>query len=275
MINDEEKYNELRKLLKSAPRVSAKADFEKKLFARIKTLSTENTSVISKKDKQFSLTKLIGSIFRPSFTPAYGFGLILVAAISVYLIYFINFKNKSGDSNEISTYNTQGEFIIYMKKDNNKSEISTLSPDELKSLHNNNNNAPYEPHSDYMLKHESPRPSETDTYPDRYKDTYEIETQKLNETGREKGVDAKEERKTDDAIMKRDTKTNIKGEMKKEGSDLKKSLDEQGKGNENTIIKKEAKEIKPKNDSVNKKLKKDSINLKPESEAEQKQESDK
>lgn len=273
MINDEEKYNELRKLLKSAPMVKAKADFEKKLFARIKTLSTENAEVISKKDKQFSLTKLIGSIFRPSFTPAYGFGLILVAAISVYLIYLINFKNQSEDSIDISSYNNQGEFIIYMKKDNNKSEISTLSPDELKSLHNNN--APYEPHSDYILKHESPRPFEKETYPDRIKDSYETETQKLNETGREKGVDAKEERKTDDAIMKRDAKTDIKGEMKKEGSDLKKSLDEQGKGNENTIIKKEAKEIKPKNDSVNKKLKKDSINLKPESEAEQKQESDK
>src|SRR5215211_1458669 len=99
---DEEKYKSLRNTLKSSARVKAKADFEARLFERIREAekSAFKSDAFNSQPQVVKLVKhkkgfaeILGGLFKPAFVPALGLTFVLLIAVVVYFGYF----NKMSD----------------------------------------------------------------------------------------------------------------------------------------------------------------------------------
>ena len=214
MIQDDEKYKSLRDSLSGLPKVKAKTGFEARLLQRIK--ETEK-GVIHKPEiiRQTSQKSWFANLFRPSFAPALGLTAVLLITVVVYFAYFAKTGDQGPQNEMVTSTDKQGEFVIYVRKDsesysdNYPKEYSAITPDgttEERTM------APIEMPSDYMSRPEvRDKDIESEIRNDRVSEEQKLEM----ERSLEKGVDSKGERKSDDMIMKKESKTHPKGEMKK------------------------------------------------------------
>lgn len=83
MMEEEKKYKEVISALKSLPKMKAKGDFEKRLYRKLRNAESEKISSPAF-EKLIRPKERIFNIFRPSFVPAIGLTLVLVAVIVVY-----------------------------------------------------------------------------------------------------------------------------------------------------------------------------------------------
>jgi hypothetical protein len=221
MINEDEKYRSLRDTLKSLPRVNAKKDFEKRLFQRIKEAQNvpEQHSVLNVK-KEPLLKGWLANLFRPAFAPALGLTAVLLITVVVYFAFFSKMNDLAETDNMPFVNSTnQGDLIIYVKNEdtgaysrNYPKEYSAVSPDESGT---ERFFAPTETPTDFMSRPESPKPIDGLIKPDRVSEEQKIEMEKLDEKTR--GVDVKPERKSEDDMMKKDSKIDSKRDSRKEG----------------------------------------------------------
>ncbi len=232
MIQDEEKFKALRDTLRSLPRLKAKKDFEARLMQRISEANIPVLKVTGIVKTATTEKSWFANLFRPAFVPALGLTVILLITVVVYFAYFSKLNNGSPDNTQqfVSSTN-QGELIIYVKKDvddlsgNYPKEYSAVNPDDNRSTEFF---APsVETPSDYFAKPDPTNPSTPELKPDRISEEQRIEMQRFVEPDRDKGVDTK----SDDGIMKKesksDSKIETKGEMKSETKKSeKKSSDE-------------------------------------------------
>jgi len=226
MIQDDEKYKSLRDTLSGLPKLKAKSGFEARLLQRIK--ETEK-GIIHKPEplKETRSKNWLANLFRPSFAPALGLTVVLLITVVVYFAYFSKMGDQSPQNNEMVSTDKQGEFVIYVKKDsesysdNYPKEYSAITPDrtvEERTI------APVEMPSDYLSRPEPLKDAdkESEIRNDRVSEEQKLEMQRSVDI--EKGVDTKGERKSDDMIMKKESKSEHKGEMKK--GEMKKESEE-------------------------------------------------
>ena len=86
MMDEEKKYKEVISALKSLPKVKSKSDFEQKLYRKLRNAEDEKISspafekLTRPKEKNW-----IFNIFKPSFVPAIGLTIALIAVIVIYI----------------------------------------------------------------------------------------------------------------------------------------------------------------------------------------------
>ena len=110
MMDEEKKYKEVISALKSLPKVKSKSDFEQKLYRKLRNAEDEKISspafekLTRPKEKNW-----IFNIFKPSFVPAIGLTIALIAVIVIY----VNFIPGDEDltQNEKVTQNNE-EMVI-------------------------------------------------------------------------------------------------------------------------------------------------------------------
>jgi len=243
MLQEDGKYKALRDQLRTLPRVKAKHDFEDRLMRRIREaespavkLSHTVTQPVIK--HQPAKKGWLESLFRPSFVPALGLTVVLLVAVVVYFGYYskLNQSDTSNTQQFVSSTN-QGDLIIYVKKDgedissNYPKEYSAVDPIDTRS--GEYAPAPTETSTDYFAKPDPSRSLTPEIKPDRVSEEQRIEMQRSVDMDKDKGVDVKGERKSDDVIMKKeskgDFKTETKGEMKKESTEPKKKVSDEKK----------------------------------------------
>lgn len=241
MLQEDEKYKALRDQLRTLPRVKAKHDFEDRLLRRIREaespaakLSGAVTQPVIK--HQPAKKSWFESLFRPAFVPALGLTVVLLVAVVVYFGYYskLNQSDTSNTQQFVSSTN-QGDLIIYVKKDgedissNYPKEYSAVDPIDTRTVENAP--SPIETSTDYFAKPDPSRTMTPELKPDRVSEEQRIEMQRSTDSDKDKGVDVKGERKSDDVIMKKeskgDFKTETKGEMKKESTQPKKKVSDE------------------------------------------------
>ncbi len=219
MIHDDEKYRSLRDTLRSLPRVRAKSDFEARLLNRIKEAEKSTIHAPVKPVKEPVFKNWLANLFRPSLVPAMGLTAVLLITVAVYFGYFARMNDTQSVNEQTVASTNQGELIIYVKGDGEKNysenypkEYSAVSPSDNRSEHDA---APIETPSDYLSRPESPKAVEGYIKPDRVSEEQKIEMQRTLDKD-EKGVDVKSEKKSDDVIMKKESrKTEPKKDMEK------------------------------------------------------------
>jgi hypothetical protein len=221
MINEDEKYRSLRNSLKALPRVKAKKDFEERLFRRIKELDTiPVSSAVHNIKKEPLLKGWLSNLFRPAFAPALGLTAVLLITVVVYFAFFSKMNDLTENDNVPLVNSTnQGDLIIYVKNEdtgayssNYPKEYSAVSPDESGS---ERYFAPVETPTDHLARPDSPKPIDGLLKPDRVSEEQKIEMEKSDE--RTRGVDVKPEMKSEDDMMKKDSKIDSKRDSRKEG----------------------------------------------------------
>lgn len=223
-MNEDEKYTTLRKNLRSLPRVRAKKDFEQRLMQRIKETEKGVVHVSGKPKKDSVFAGWLSNLFRPSLVPALGLTMVLLITIVVYFAFFNKMNDTATSTTDSRQYvgsTNQGDLIIYVKGEGGDTSISSNYPKEYSAVN------PVEKGKEYMTPTESPtdffarpdatQPSDGLIKPDRVSEEQKIEMQRSVDLDT-KGVDNKPERKTDDAVMKKESKKDAfpKGEMKSE-----------------------------------------------------------
>lgn len=234
MALDDEKFESLRKTLRTSARVKAKGHFESRLFERIR--ETEKAAAfktdalnsqphivqLSKPKKGFA--EILAGLFKPSFVPALGLTFVLLIAVVVYFGYF----NKMGDSDSKQTateYGIPHELIIYVKGDavdsfssNYPKEYSAITENET-GLGDNRTSTPPDVPSDHYGRLDPSRPEtqptlESEMKLDKLSEEQRFEMKKgFEDTD---GIETKGERKTD-GIMKKESKLAPKKDSKTEG----------------------------------------------------------
>lgn len=236
MAFDDEKYQSLRNTLKRAPRIKAKSDFEARLFERIREsekapMKTEafkhHPQVVKLAEPKRGFMEVLAGLFKPAFAPALGLTVVLLVAVVVYFGYF-NKMNDSATEQEMS-YGLPEDLIIYVKGDvdsfnsNYPKEYSAVTDGEITSSDNDNRTyAPGNSPSDHSA------PVEFFNSPTPIAPAVEKESPRLDKVSEEqrfemekgydmkKGVDSKMERKSDDGILKKESKLSPKKESKNE-----------------------------------------------------------
>lgn len=235
MTFDDEKYRSLRNTLKKAPRLKAKSDFEARLFERIREaenapMKTEafkhHPQVVKLAEPKRGIMEILAGLFKPAFAPALGLTVILLVAVVVYFGYF-NKLNDTASEQEMS-YNLPEDLIIYVKGDvdsfnsNYPKEYSAVTDGELTSSDDSRTYAPGNTPSDHSAPvefFESPTPiapavEKESPRLDKVSEEQRFEMEKGYEM--KKGVDSKMERKSDDGILKKESKLSPKKENKTE-----------------------------------------------------------
>jgi hypothetical protein len=90
-MNEEQKYSEFRKKLRSLPRIHASRDFEHKLFQRIK-LEKESYATAKHRDSHVGRNWILNILKQPAFAPALAFASIVVIGLVIYLSFFTQNK---------------------------------------------------------------------------------------------------------------------------------------------------------------------------------------
>lgn len=299
MLQEDEKYKALRDQLRTLPRVKAKQDFEDRLLRRIREAEAPAVKLSGAVSQpvikhQPARKSWFESLFRPSLVPALGLTVVLLVAVVVYFGYFskLNQSDTSNTEQFVSSTN-QGDLIIYMKKDgedissNYPKEYSAVNPEDTRS--GDYAPSPTETSTDFFAKPDPGRTIAPELKPDRVSEEQRIEMQRSVDLDKDKGVDVKGERKSDDGIMKKesksDFKTETKGEMKKDVNQPKKKVSDEKK---NILIDEESpnvnqeQKVKDKfegnlsnedetGNRISRATKKDSTKEKSESEAEEKE----
>ena len=217
MIQEDEKYKTLRDSLRALPRVKAKKDFEARLMQRIREAETPVVNVTQKIKTERETKSWFANLFRPAFMPALGLTAVLLITIVVYFAFFSKMNNGvTQNTQQFVTSTNQGDLIIYVKKDpdnyseNYPKEYSAVNPDENST--SERDAAPTETQSDYFAKPDPSRTVMPDLKPDRVSEEQKIEMQKSSDLSKDKGVDTRGERKSDDVIMKKESKGMLKTE---------------------------------------------------------------
>jgi len=204
MSDQDNKYDSLRKRLKSLNKVNAKGDFEQKLFARIREAEQNKYQPASEKlhAKDRKLFGWLEGLFRPAFIPAMGVTVVLLAAIIVYFGYFAKSNNTAGEQNTFTSapYQKEGEFVIYVRKDADypKNEIASLESGD-KSLRggltgeSESTPRPTEPSSDFRVQQ-----PKTEMPPELRMDKVSDEQKQEMEKSVDRGIMKREEKKGDD-----------------------------------------------------------------------------
>ncbi|HMQ78516.1 MAG TPA: hypothetical protein PKE39_03220 [Ignavibacteria bacterium] len=243
MLQEDEKYKALRDQLRTLPRVKAKQDFEDRLLRRIREAEAPAVKLSGAVSQpvikhQPARKSWFESLFRPSLVPALGLTVVLLVAVVVYFGYFskLNQSDTSNTEQFVSSTN-QGDLIIYMKKDgedissNYPKEYSAVNPEDTRS--GDYAPSPTETSTDFFAKPDPGRTIAPELKPDRVSEEQRIEMQRSVDLDKDKGVDVKGERKSDDGIMKKesksDFKTETKGEMKKDVNQPKKKVSDEKK----------------------------------------------
>lgn len=236
---DDEKYKTLRETLKSSPRIRAKNDFEARLFERIREAEKsglqndafkQHPQVVNLAKPKRKFTEILSGLFKPAFVPALGLTVVLLVAVVVYFGYFSKMNDK--EENSLASYDTkQGEFIIYVKGDAKDSfdypkEYSAITEDERLTTGETRTISPTtETPSDYYAP-EMPlpgvdRPMERSMPKmDKVSEEQRFEMQKEFKDGMDKGT----ETKTDDVIMKKESKNEPKKKLEGKISNEKKNV---------------------------------------------------
>jgi hypothetical protein len=88
MLEEEKKYKNVISALKSLPKIKSKSDFEQRLYRRLKDAEPERTlSPAFEKLTRPKEKNWIFNIFKPSFAPAIGLTIVLIAVVVIYLNY--------------------------------------------------------------------------------------------------------------------------------------------------------------------------------------------
>lgn len=235
---DDEKYKSLRKTLKSSPRIRAKNDFEARLFERIREAEKsglhndafkQHPQVVNLTKPKKKFSEVLSGLFKPAFVPALGLTVVLLIAVVVYFGYFSKMNDKT--ENTMVSYDTkQGEFVIYVKSDAKDSfdypkEYSAITEDERHSTDSRTINPVTESPGDFYAP-EKPvpgvdRPVEKSIPKmDKLGEEQRIEMQKDFKDG----IDLKGERKSDDVIMKKESKNEPKKKLEGKISNEKKNV---------------------------------------------------
>jgi hypothetical protein len=217
---DEEQHKNIRKILKSLPKVKAKEDFESNLYRRIREVESEKYSAHSlRKYSGVHIRKLnwFTNIFKPAYVSAIGVTVILLICIFVYFSYL---PHKTEESNPVvpgtSIQNEQQKQQI-AKQENITGEKEMKKNGE-KSLENKEY-IPVFPESektptDFGLPTESPKMDklESPVPPER---SIEAEPRTIEQEvkGMEKSEDTKKIEKKEAPIMR-------KGEESKTAKDV-------------------------------------------------------
>lgn len=265
MIQDDEKYKTLRDTLRTLPRVKAKADFEARLMQRIKESSNPVVHVTQKVKSASPAKSWLQNLFRPAFVPALGLTVVLLVTVVVYFAYFSKMNSSDKNAQQFVTSTNQGDLIIYVKKDNEDisgnypKEYSAVNPDEQKSSEFYGGLSEERP-SDYFAKPDPTRTVSPDNKPDRVSEEQKIEMQRSLDRDMDKGVEMKGERKSDDMIMKKESKGYIKSDKK----DIESKLSDEKKNiyiEDNNEVKQEVKKkesppppVKKENTKANEKV---------------------
>ncbi|MCC7158653.1 MAG: hypothetical protein IT281_03855 [Ignavibacteria bacterium] len=222
MINEDEKYTSLRKTLGSLPKIKAKNDFEGRLLQRIKETEQGIVHVTVKPKKDSVFAGWLSNLFSPSLVPALGLTMVLLITIIVYFSFFNKMNDTaSTDSRQYVGSTNQGDLIIYVKGEHGDTSISNNYPKEYSAVdqveRGKDYMAPTESPTDYFARPEVIQPSDGLIKPDRVSEEQKIEMQRTVDKD-SKGVDTKSERKSDDVIMKKESKKEAypKGEIKSE-----------------------------------------------------------
>lgn len=224
MIQDDEKYKTLRDTLRTLPRVKAKADFEARLMQRIKESSNPVVHVTQKVKSTSPAKSWFANLFRPAFVPALGLTVVLLVTVVVYFAYFSKMNSSDKNAPQFVTSTNQGDLIIYVKKDNE--DISGNYPKEYSAVTPEDSRTgevfapPGETSSDFYAKPDPSRILSPDNKPDRVSEEQKIEMQRSVDRDTDKGVDMKGERKSDDVIMKKESKGYLKSDKKDTESKL-------------------------------------------------------
>ncbi|MCX7877321.1 MAG: hypothetical protein N2510_01630 [Ignavibacteria bacterium] len=112
MIQEEEKYREIIRLLNSLPRVKAKKGFEARLMERLR----RQEDIVKTQVTEESLFNKFLSIFKPSFIPAVAVSAVILIAVIVYFSYFVSNGNDYSETNAISDPH-KTEHLIYLRND--------------------------------------------------------------------------------------------------------------------------------------------------------------
>jgi len=86
---DEEKYQHVIKLLKSAPRIVARGDFEKRLAAKLGQIETSNRMQIKSRTSVSGIAVNFYANIRSYFVPAIAVITVILISLFVYYTYFI------------------------------------------------------------------------------------------------------------------------------------------------------------------------------------------
>lgn len=298
MIQEDEKYKALRDQLRALPRVKAKTDFESRLMQRIREAETApvkhtvpHIQHLPEKKSWFAF------LFRPAFVPALGLAAVLLIAIVAYFAYYSKLQqNDSALNQQFVSSTNQGDLIIYVKKDgsdyseNYPKEYSAITSGESEKTGDITSPSPVETPSDYFAKPDPSRTMQPDIRNDKVSEEQRIEMQRTVDSERDKGVDVKSERKLDDVIMKKESKSDIRteskgtlktdNEPKKKMSDEKKNIliDDKDESTSETNINEQKDEEKAQQKEFGKRIsratKKDSTKNKSDNEAEEKEKTD-
>lgn len=238
MMLDDEKYKSLRDTLKSSPRIRAKNDFEARLFERIREAEKSglhndafkhHPQVVNLTQPKRKFSELLSGLFKPAFVPALGLTVVLLVAVVVYFGYFSKMNDKT--ENTMVSYDTkQGEFIIYVKSDAKDSfdypkEYSAITDDE-RGTTDSRTIAPTTETSSDFYSPEAPRidvdrPVEKSMPKlDKVSEEQRFEMQKEYKEGKDVGT----ERKSDDVIMKKESKNEPKKKLEGKISNEKKNV---------------------------------------------------
>lgn len=118
-MNEEEKYSELRKKLRSLPGVRAGKDFESKLFQRIRLVSSEGLSRTpdTRHGRLAGRENWLSNIFKqPMFAPAVALTSVLIVGLVIYFAFFTQ-----SPPTETSTEQTPG-----IQKQYSTTQLETL-----------------------------------------------------------------------------------------------------------------------------------------------------
>jgi hypothetical protein len=182
----------------------------------------------------------------------------------VYFGYFAKLNDSQPVNEQIVASTNQGELIIYVKGEDTETSFSDNYPKEYSAVTPSDNRserdaAPMETPTDFLSRPEAPKSTEGYLKPDRVSEEQKIEMQRSYDKD-EKGVDVKSERKSDDVIMKKESKHQPKKEMekgdspynirdeKKKNEDIEDDIIEQKETNESEVQQKAEEKVDGKNE---------------------------
>lgn len=101
-MNEEQKYNEFRRKLRSLPKIHAPGDFENKLFQRIR-LEKETNILAKHRRTEHRKSWILNILKQPAFAPALAFGSVVIVGLVIYLAFFTQ-----NEQQEITSQQTPG-----------------------------------------------------------------------------------------------------------------------------------------------------------------------
>jgi len=205
MSIEEEKYNKLRESLRSLPRIRAKSGFEARLHRKIREHESLTGLQQPLKEKS-SFFDILANLFKPSLVPAVGLTIVLLAVVVVYFAYFNELKKDNQPSQEYSSGEKKGEFVIYVKKDGDRVYDETARDITSADVDLSTSTGEYIPSTDVGTDKLStpeiqPTPeSERRAKDDRISDEQKIMMEKESEH-RKESDDVKSQPKNDDGVI--------------------------------------------------------------------------